>query len=150
MASKSAIMDFVGQRSLAVVGVSRSGKKFGNNAYRDLKAKGYRLVPVHPEAEMLEGDRCARNLASLPAPVGGVLIIVPPQQAEQVVQEAAAAGIKRVWLQQGAESTAAIRLAESNGMSVVSGECILMFAEPVGFGHRAHRWIKGVFRGLPK
>lgn len=150
MASKSAIMDFVGQRSLAVVGVSRSGKKFGNSAYRDLKAKGYRLVPVHPEAEMLEGDHCAKNLASLPAPVGGVLIIVPPQQAEQVVREAAAAGIKRVWLQQGAESPAAIRLAESNGMSVVSGECILMFAEPVGFGHRAHRWIKGVFGGLPK
>ena len=143
-------MDFIGQRSLAVVGVSRSGKKFGNNAYRELKAKGYQLVPVHPKAEILEGDRCARNLASLPAPVGGVLIIVPPQQAEQVVQEAAAAGIKRVWLQQGAESPAAIRLAESKGMSVVSGECILMFAEPVGFGHRAHRWIKGVFGGLPK
>jgi len=150
VASKSAIIDFVGQRSLAVVGVSRGGKKFGNSAYRELKAKGYRLVPVHPEAEILEGDRCAKNLASLPAPVGGVLIIVPPQQAEQVVQEAAAAGIKRVWLQQGAESQAAIRLAESKGMSVVSGECILMFAEPVGFGHRAHRWIKGLFGGLPK
>jgi predicted CoA-binding protein len=150
LASKSAVMDFVGQRSLAVVGVSRSGKKFGNTAYRELKAKGYRLTPVHPEAEMLEGDRCAKNLASLPAPVGGVLVILPPQQAEQVVQEAAAAGIKRIWLQQGAESPAAIRLAKSKGMSVVSGECILMFAEPAGFAHRAHRWIKGLFGGLPK
>jgi predicted CoA-binding protein len=150
VASKSAVMDFVGQRSLAVVGVSRKGNKFGNTAYRELKAKGYQLVPVHPQAETLEGDRCAKNLASLPAPVGGVLVIVPPQQAEQVVQEAAAAGIKRVWLQQGAESPAAIRLAESKGMSVVAGECILMFAEPAGFGHRAHRWVKGVFGGLPK
>ena len=150
MASKSAVVDFVGQRSLAVVGVSRSGEKFGNTAYRVLKAKGYQLVPVHPEAETLEGDRCAKNLASLPAPVGGVLVIVPPQQAEQVVQEAAAAGIKRVWLQQGADSPAAIRLAESKGMSVVAGECILMFAEPAGFGHRAHRWIKGLFGGLPR
>jgi predicted CoA-binding protein len=150
VASKSAVMDFVGQRSLAVVGVSRGGKKFGNTAYRELKAKGYHLVPVHPQAETLEGDRCAKNLASLPGPVGGVLVIVPPQQAEQVVQEAAAAGIKRVWLQQGAESPAAIRLAESKGMSVVAGECILMFAEPAGFGHRAHRWVKGVFGGLPK
>ena len=150
MASKSAVVDFVGQRSLAVVGVSRSGKKFGNTAYRALKAKGYQLVPVHPEAKTLEGDRCAKNLASLPAPVGGVLVIVPPQQAEQVVQEAAAAGIKRVWLQQGAESPAAIRLAESKGMSVVAGECILMFAEPAGFGHRAHRWVWGLLGRLPK
>jgi len=150
LASKSAVMDFIGQRSLAVVGVSRGGNKFGNTAYRELKAKGYQLVPVHPEAETLEGDRCAKNLASLPAPVGGVLVIVPPQQAEQVVREAAAAGIKRVWLQQGADSPAAIRLAESKGMSVVAGECILMFAEPAGFGHRAHRWIKGLFGGLPR
>jgi len=150
LASKSAVMDFIGQHSLAVVGVSRKGSKFGNAAYRELKAKGYQLVPVHPQAETLEGDRCAKNLASLPAPVGGVLVIVPPRQAEKVVREAAEAGIKRVWLQQGAESTAAIRLAESKGMSVVAGECILMFAEPAGFGHRAHRWIKGIFGGLPK
>jgi len=150
LATKSAVMDFVSQRSLAVVGVSRKGNKFGNTAYRELKAKGYQLVPVHPQAETLEGDRCVKNLASLPASVGGVLVIVPPQQAEQVVQEAAAAGIKHVWLQQGAESQAAIRLAESKGMSVIAGECILMFAEPAGFGHRAHRWIKGLFGGLPK
>ena len=150
MTSKAAVMGFVNQRSLAVVGVSRSGKKFGNTAYREQKAKGYRLVPVHPQAEMLEGDRCARSLAALQAPVGGVLVIVPPSQAERVVGEAAAAGIRRVWLQQGAESQAAIKLAESKGMTVVAGECILMFAEPAGFGHRAHRWVKGITGRLPK
>ena len=35
-------------------------------------------------------------------------------------------------------------------MSVIAGECILMFAEPAGFGHRAHRWVKGVFGQLPE
>jgi predicted CoA-binding protein len=138
---KSAVMDFVGQRSLAVVGVSRTGGTFGSNAYRELKARGYLLVPVHPQAETLTGDRCAKSLASLPAPVGTVRVMVPPQQAEQVVQEAAAAGMRRVWLQLG---------AESKGMSVDSGKCILMFAEPASFAHHAHRWIKGLFGRLPK
>lgn len=150
MTSKAAITEFVNQRALAVVGVSRSGRKFGNLAYRDLKAKGYQLVPVHPEAETLEGDRCVRSLAALPAPVGGVLVVVPPDQAERVVGEAAAAGIPRVWLQPGAESSAAIRLAESKGVSVIAGECILMFAEPAGFGHRAHRWVMGILGRLPR
>ena len=150
MTSRAVVMDFVSQRSLAVVGVSRSGRKFGNTAYRELKAKGYHLVPIHPQAETLEGDRCVRNLGALPEPVGGVLVIVPATQAEQIVQEAAAAGIKRVWLQPGAESPAALRLAESHGLAVVSGECILMFAEPAGFGHRAHRWVNGVFGRLPR
>ena len=67
MTSRAAVIDFLSQRSLAVVGVSRSGNKFGNAAYRELKAKGYRLVPVHPQAETLEGDRCARNLGTLRA-----------------------------------------------------------------------------------
>ena len=149
MTSRAAVIDFLAQRSLAVVGVSRSGNKFGNTAYRELKAKGYRLVPVHPQAETLEGDRCARNLGALREPVGGVLVIVPPSQTREVIRDAAAAGIKRVWLQQGAESPAAIRLAESLGLSVVAGECILMFAEPAGFGHRAHRWLKGLLGRLP-
>ncbi len=150
MSTRAAIDEFLAQRSLAVVGVSRSGKKFGNIAYRELKAKGYSLIPVHQEAQELEGDRCAPSLRTLPAPVTGVLVVVPPPQAEAVVRQAAEAGIRHIWLQPGAESPAAIRLAESLGCSVVAGECILMFAEPAGFGHRAHRWIRRWFGGLPR
>lgn len=150
VSTRAAIDEFLAQRSLAVVGVSRSGKKFGNIVYRELKAKGYSLVPVHPEAQALEGDRCAPSLRSLPAPVTGVLVVVPPPQAEAVVQQAAEAGIRHIWLQPGADSPAAIRLAEPPGCAVVAGECILMFAEPTGFGHRAQRWIRRWFGGLPR
>lgn len=149
MNTRAAIDDFLAQRSLAVVGVSRRGKKFGHTAYRELRAKGYSLVPVHPQAERLEGDRCASDLRRLPSPVGGVLVIVPPAQAEVVIRQAVEAGIPRVWLQPGAESSAVIQRAESNGLSVVTGECILMFAEPAGFGHRAHRWLRGLLGRLP-
>jgi len=150
MTSKAAVADFVSQRKLAVVGVSRKKMKFGNLAFRELKRKGYKLFPVHPHAEQLEGERCYASLAALPEPVDGVLVIVPPAQAEQVVREAAAAGIRRVWLQQGAGSPAAIRFCEDNGISVVHGECILMFAEPAAWYHRAHRWVWGLLGKLPR
>jgi len=75
---------------------------------------------------------------------------VPPAETEQVVQEAAAAGIRRVWMQQGAESEAAIRFCEEHGMSVVHGECILMFAQPVDSVHRLHRWIWRLLGKLPQ
>lgn len=139
--SQAAIYDFLSQRSLAIVGVSRSGKKFGNAIYRTLKEKGYKLFPVHPQAETVEGDSCFHSLDALPEKVGGLVICVPPHQTEKVVQDAFQAGIKRVWLQQGAESYAAIRYCEKNGMSAVHGECILMFAEPVKSFHRVHRWF---------
>jgi len=150
MTSKAAVADFVSQRKLAVVGVSRKKMKFGNLAFRELKRKGYKLFPVHPHAEQLEGERCSASLAALPEPVDGLLVIVPPAQAEQVVREAAAAGIRRVWLQQGAGSPAAIRFCEDNRISVVHGECILMFAEPAAWYHRAHRWVWKLLGMLPQ
>ncbi|MBZ5544903.1 MAG: CoA-binding protein [Acidobacteriia bacterium] len=150
MTSKAVVTDFVSQKKLAVVGVSRQGKKFGNMAFRELKAKGYKLLPVHPQAETIEGERCYPSLAALPEPVDGVLVVVPPAETEKVVREAAAAGIKRVWMQQGAESPAAIKFCEDNGLSAVHGECILMFAEPAAWFHRAHRWVWKLLGKLPK
>jgi predicted CoA-binding protein len=149
MTSRAAVEGFLAQSDLAVVGVSRSGKKFGNMVYRELRAKGYHLVPIHPEADELEGDKCYATFQILPTPVGGVVIIVPPEQTEQVVREAAAANIKRVWMQQGAESAEAISFCSDNGIEVVHGECILMFAEPSKFYHRLHRWVWKLSGKLP-
>jgi hypothetical protein len=150
MVTKAMIDDFISQPSLAIVGVSRKGNKFGNNAFKELKAKGYKLYLVHPSAEIIEGQQSYPNFKALPQAVGGVLVVVPPAQAEKVVREAHEAGIKRVWLQQGAESQAAIQYGEQNGMSVVYGKCILMFAQPIRFFHKPHRWVMGVLGKLPK
>ena len=150
MVTKAMIDDFISQPSLAIVGVSRKGNKFGNNAFKELKAKGYKLYLVHPSAEIIEGQQSYPNFKALPQAVGGVLVVVPPAQAEKVVREAHESGIKRVWLQQGAESQAAIQYGEQNGMSVVYGKCILMFAQPMRFFHKPHRWVMGVLGKLPK
>ena len=149
MTSKAAVADFVSQRKLAVVGVSRQGKKFGNFAFRELRSKGYELFPVHPQTETIEGERCYSSLSSLPEPVDGVLIVVPPAQTEQVVRDAAAAGIRRVGMQQGAESPAAIKFCQESGIQEVHGECILMFTEPLAWWHRAHRWAWKLLGKLP-
>ena len=148
--SAAAIEEFLAQKSLAVAGVSRQGKKFGNIAYRALRARGYRLFPVHPTAQEIEGDRCFASLAALPEGVGGVLVVLPPAQTEAVVRDAARAGIRRVWMQQGAASPAAIRACEENGMQVVHGHCILMFASPVRSYHQVHRWIWRLLGKLPQ
>jgi uncharacterized protein len=139
--SHEAIREIMAQRTLALVGASRNGKKFGNAILRELKAKGYSVLPVHPQAESIDGERCYPNLNSLPEKVGAVVVCVPPVQAEQVVQQAHEAGIDRVWLQQGAESYATVRYCEKHEMTTVQGQCIMMFAEPVKSIHGFHRWI---------
>lgn len=150
MVTKAMIDDFISQRSLAIVGVSRKGNKFGNSAFKELKAKGYELTLVHPSSEIIEGQQSYPSLKDLPQKVGGVLVIVPPAETEKVVRDAHEIGIERVWLQQGAESQAAIQYCEQNGMSVIYGHCILMFAQPMKFFHKPHRWVTQMLGQLPK
>jgi predicted CoA-binding protein len=146
---KAVVEDLLSQRTWAVVGVSRSGKKFGNAASRELRNRGYRMIPVHPEADSIDGERCYRSLHELPEQVGALLVVVPPSETEKIVREASEAGISRVWMQQGAESAAAIRHCNENGMSLVHGECILMFAGPTGV-HKFHRWVWRLLGKLPQ
>jgi uncharacterized protein len=148
--TKAAVDEFLAQRTLAVVGVSRDPKKFGNSVYKDLKSKGYTVFPVNPNATDIEGDRCYPSLSALPEPVGGALVVVPSAETEQVVQDAARSGIPRVWMQQGSESEAAIEFCRANGISEVHGECILMFAQPQAFFHKPHKWVWGLMGKLPK
>jgi hypothetical protein len=150
MTGRESISEFISQRTLALVGVSRGGKKFGSAVYRELKSKGYKIYLVHPDAQAIGGERCWPSLRSLPEPVDGAVIVVPPSQTEKVVEDAYEAGIRRVWMQQGAESPKAVAYCEAKGIQVVHGECILMFAEPVGFLHRVHRWLWRVLGKLPK
>jgi uncharacterized protein len=139
--SQTAVQEVMAQRVFALVGASRSGKKFGNAILRELKGKGLKVFPVHPQAENIEGDRCYPDLKSLPEKPGAVVICVSPAQSERVVKDAFEAGITRVWLQQGAVSDAALKFCESHKMTTVHGQCILMFAEPVQSIHSFHRWI---------
>ena len=132
MITRTAINDFISQKTFALVGVSRSGNKYGNIVFRNLKAKGYKLYPVHPEAGTLEGVTAYKDFASLPEKVDGVILVVPPEQTEKVVQDAAAAGVKRVWMQPGAESRAAIQFCRENGIIEVHDECIMVHSVGTG------------------
>lgn len=149
MTTKATIDAFLESRALAVVGVSRSGTKFGNVIFQDLKEKGRSVYPVNPHADEIHGARCFHSVQELPDDVEGVVVVVPPEQSETVVREAAASGISRVWLQQGAESEATLAACDELGLEVVSKECILMYAEPVGSLHRFHRFFKRVFGRMP-
>jgi uncharacterized protein len=126
------VQDFIASKNIAVVGVSRSGKKFGNSIVTELKQRGYQVFIVHPEAQEIGGDRCYPNLAALQGKVDAALICVTPKQAGQALREAAAAGIQRIWLQQGADSPETKALASELGVQPVTGKCILMYASATG------------------
>ena len=134
-----AIQDFVNGKRIAVVGVSRSQGKFGNRAFAELAGRGYQVFAVHPTAREIAGAPCYPNLTALRGQVDGALVVVPPEQAVHVLREAAAIGLKNVWLQQGAESPEALALARELGLYLVAKKCVLMYAPPVRSFHGWHR-----------
>jgi len=131
--------EFVAQKTLALVGVSRSSG-FGNTLFRHLQRRGYRVFPVNSQTETVEGQRCYRRLEELPEPVGGVVAVVPPPQTKSIVEDCARLGIKHIWMQRGAESDEAVALCREKGIAAVSGQCLLMHTD-AGFPHSIHRWL---------
>jgi predicted CoA-binding protein len=134
-----AIESFLAERRIAVVGVSRT-RGFGNTALRALQAGGWDAVPVNSAADEVEGTRCFRRLEEVSPPPGAVLVVTPPARAVEVLEDCARLGLAKVWLQQGAESEAALRLGAERGLSLVHHACVLMYAAPRGL-HRFHRWL---------
>jgi hypothetical protein len=154
MTTRTAVDDLLAARALAVVGVSRGGRKFGNAVCRELARCGYRVFAIGrsgtPPVTADGADPLYPSLDVLPERVDGLVTVVPPAQTEAVVREAALAGVPRIWMQQGSSSPAAIRFCEEHGIAVVHGECILMFLPGGHVMHRFHHWLWGALGKLPR
>jgi uncharacterized protein len=145
---KQGIEEFITSKSIAVVGLSRNGKKFGNSALTELLKRGYEVFAVHPNTEEIAGTRCYPNLTALRGKVDAVVICISPGRVAGVLREAASIGLKNVWLQQGAESPDSIALAKELKLNLVTGRCILMYAPPVEGFHAWHRALYRLFAKL--
>jgi len=121
------IQSFLASGPFAVVGASTDRSKYGNKVLRCYQQHGREVYPINPKAPEVEGLKAYPSLAALPVPVKAISVITPPAATEQVVRQAAAAGVTHIWMQPGAESDEAIRLAKASGMSVIAdGPCLLV------------------------
>jgi uncharacterized protein len=125
MTTQKGINDFLAQRSLAVVGVSRNPNKYGNKIFRQLKASGYEVYAINCAASSVEGQPCYPSLAELPVKVGGVVSVVPPEQTRQIADDAIQLGIHHIWMQPGAESDTVVQYCEDNDLNCIAGMCLL-------------------------
>jgi len=141
----SKIQEFLQAKRLAVVGVSRSNQKFGSTIYTELKTRGYEVFGVNPNTDTIMGDKCYASLGDLAGKVDGVVICVPPQKAISALRDAAAAGMTRIWMQQGSSNLETGKVARELGVSPVEGKCILMYAGEVKSIHAFHKFFAKLF-----
>jgi predicted CoA-binding protein len=138
------INEFINLKTFALIGASARKKKFGNMILKEMLKRGMNVYPVHKNAIIIDSTPCYPDIQNLPEKPDGVILAVHPEQTDKLVKEIAAAGIKYVWMQQGAESKTAVEYCTKHGIKVISRECLLMFLYRPGFPHNFHHWIWGL------
>ena len=153
MADMATVRDFLAQKRFAFVGVSRQPKDFSRALFREFQSRNYEPVPVHPEAEEIEGIRCFKRIGEIEPPVDAVLLMTSPSVTDVLVQECTDAKIKWIWFYrgagQGSVTPAAVAACEANGMAAIPGECPFMFFEGTMWMHRFHGFVKKITGTFP-
>ncbi len=150
MTTIQSVNDFMAQKNIAIVGVSRKKQKFGNAIYKELEKKSFTLYPVNPNMEDYNGKKCYPDIASLPTDVTAIVINTKPDITKKLINEANDKGLKHIWLQQGSADKETIELSEKSDSNIISKQCIIMFADPAKGIHGFHKWINKTFGLLPK
>ena len=109
----------------AVVGANENAEKYGNMIYKKLKTFGYKVYPVNPKYQVIEGDKCYSNLSLLPEKPDVINMVVSPNIGKTVIEEAANLGVENIWLQPGTYNDEIINLIDKKGINAVKA-CVLM------------------------
>jgi len=153
---KDAASEFLGNKRVAVTGVSRVSHSHGANViYQRLRQRGYEVFAINPNADEVEGDPCYHDLKSIPGGVDWVVIGTKPEAANATVRECEELGVKRVWMHQppfgpGSVSESAADYGREHGMTVIRGGCPCMFDPTADPGHKVLRAVGRVTSKVPR
>jgi predicted CoA-binding protein len=149
MTTLKQIEDFMAAQPVAFAGVSRNPKKFGYAAFKELKEKGLKVIPMNPSASEILGEKAYPDVKSLPDNVKGIIIMTKKEHTEKIIRDAKDKGIKQIWIQQHADSKEALDFLKDTDINYITNECILMYYKPHSV-HKFHRGLKKFFGKYPK
>lgn len=137
-----------------MIGVSRDPKDFSRALYRELRSRGYDVIPVNPNASEVEGDRCYAKVNDIDQAVDGALLMTHGPATDTVVKDCATAGVPRVWMYRGtgkgAVTETAVKFCREHEIEVVPGECPFMFLSGGNWVHSAHRFCRKLVGRFPE
>ncbi|MCC6544994.1 MAG: CoA-binding protein [Nitrospirae bacterium] len=112
-------------RNIAVVGISNKLGRPSLTVASYLKGQGYRIIPVNPTIQDVNGEKSYPDLTSIPEKVDVVDIFRKPEDVLPVVEEAIRIGVKAIWMQEGIVNEEAAGKARAAGLHVVMDKCML-------------------------
>jgi hypothetical protein len=107
----------------AIVGLSSNQRRAAYGVADVLQRYGKRIVPVHPKAETVHGEKGYASLADIPFEIDVVDVFVNSDVAGPVADEAVAKGAKAVWFQLDVIDEAAYDRTRATGLDMVMDFC---------------------------
>ncbi|WP_172383651.1 CoA-binding protein [Streptomyces sp. MNP-20] len=107
----------------AVVGLSSNQERAAYGVAEVLQRFGKRIVPVHPKAETVHGEKGYPSLDAIPFEVDVVDVFVNSELAGAVADEAVGIGAAAVWFQLGVVDEAAYERTRAAGVDMVMDRC---------------------------
>ncbi|MCR4438703.1 MAG: CoA-binding protein [bacterium] len=117
----------------ALMGASQDILKYSYELFHTLLQAGYKVYPVNPRYQAIDGRRCYGSLAELPEKPEVVIAALAPANTERALEQAVALGIELVWIPPGSSSDQVLQKARTLGLTVLHGVC------PVGTLRRMTR-----------
>ena len=152
--SLEAIQNFLAEKRIAMIGVSRDPKSFSVSLFDELCRRGYEVIPVNPNVPNVKGHRCFARVQDVQPPIAAALLMTSPQATEKVVADCAEAGIRQIWMYRaggsGAVSPKAVAFCRAKGIEVIPGECPFMFLPGAGGVHRFHGFFRKITGRFPR
>lgn len=112
--------------TIAIIGLSTKPNKASQFVATYLRYQGYRLIPVHPKAGEVMGEKAYPDLESIPDDVDLVDVFRPAAECPGYARQAAAIGADAFWMQLGIVSPEAAEIADAAGLDVVMDRCAKM------------------------
>ena len=115
-------------RTIAVVGLSPSLHRTSHGVASYMRAHGFRIIPVNPNAQEVFGEKAYPTLteAARHAQIELVNVFRRSEDVPPVMQQAIAIGAPAVWLQLGIRNDEAAAQARAAGLVVVQDRCIMV------------------------
>ena len=96
--SLETIEEFLAQKRIAMIGISRDPKDFSASLFSELQRRGCDVVPVNPKAWEGMGRPCFARVQDIQPPVDGALLMTTPEVTDAVISDCAAGGVRRLWV----------------------------------------------------
>jgi hypothetical protein len=113
------------QKTVAIIGASSDPQKYGNKAIKAYSIIGYKVYPINPNEDEIEGIKAYKSILDIPDEIDRVTMYVPPKVGLKILEDIKKKGVKELYFNPGSENDEIVEKAKELGLNPILACSIL-------------------------